>query len=184
MDGSDKTFLLEQSSAKRSTIRHWLPVGVRHALGVCIVVSMVCGLFIYTSLTSIDIFFWIFFFSMFWWNIDGRVSIGFALVFLITIPILLALHQYAGVAHSEAWAEMVAVWVYFFLAIGVMKQVWEMAWEKKEEVMKEVKQHTSTGLTIEMPRYDGVKRAQVPAYTAREHLSLKKPRVVDYVKKV
>lgn len=172
------------SGAERPTVKHWLPAKVRHSLGACIVIGLVLGLFILTSLTSADIFFWVFFFSLFWWNIDGRVSIAFALAFLITIPILLALHQYASMAGSEAWAEVVAVWVYFFLAIGVMKQMWEMAWEKKDEVVEEVMKTKPTGLTLEIPRQDGVKHVRVPAYSLRKPSSPRKPKVVDYVKKV
>ncbi len=180
----ENTFLSRVSGAERPTVRHWLPAWVRHTLGACIVIGLVLGLFIFTSLTSIDIFFWVFSFSLFWWNIDGRVSIAFALAFLITIPILLALHQYADMSGTEAWAEVVAVWVYFFLAIGVMKQVWEMAWEKKDKVVEEVIKTKPTGLTLEMPRNDGMKRTQVPAHVVRKPSPLKRPRVVDYVKKV
>lgn len=63
-------------------------------------------------------FFWAFTVALFWWRLDSRISIGFALVGLITIPILLTFEY-------EQWAEQVAVWVYFFLVIGVVKQIWE-----------------------------------------------------------
>ena len=73
---------------------------------------------------------------IFYWKIDSRVSIGFALGGLVAIMILLALSG-GGIApswrwgdnittlHFDALAEVVAVWVYFFLVIGVVKQIWE-----------------------------------------------------------
>lgn len=88
-------------------------------------IIFVLGLFIFTGLTSIDIFFWTFFMSMFYWDIDSRVSIGGALVGLVLIMFLLLLNSWGWMSSGDVWAEKVAVGVYFFLVIGVVKQIWE-----------------------------------------------------------
>ena len=82
------------------------------------------------------VFFWLFFASLFYWKVDSRVSIGLALAGLVGIMLMLALSgwgwapswQWGGqiiTMHFDALAEKVAVWVYFFLVIGVVKQIYE-----------------------------------------------------------
>jgi len=100
-----------------------------------IVVSILIGLFLTTSLPTVEILFWIFFFSLFWWRIDGRVAIACALFFLILIPILLTMSRYARWQDGEAWAEVIAIWVFYLLSISVGKQIWELSWDK--DIVKE-----------------------------------------------
>lgn len=90
-------------------------------------------LFTFTEISGEGIFFWLFFISLFCWRIDSRVSIGFALVCLVCIPILLVLFNNDILFLGDVWAEKVAVWAYFFLVIGVVKQIWEFKTEKKED---------------------------------------------------
>jgi len=94
-------------------------------IGSILLIILVLGLFIFTKLTSIDIFFWAFFISMFYWHIDSRVSIGGALVGLVAVMILTILGNWKLFTNAQNWSETVAVWVYFFLVIGVVKQIWE-----------------------------------------------------------
>ena len=77
------------------------------------------------------IFFWLFFFVLVFWNLDPRISIGLALAGLVVIPILLALSSRGIFFASQAAAEQVAVWVYFFLVIGVVKQIVELKFESR-----------------------------------------------------
>jgi hypothetical protein len=71
-------------------------------------------------------FFWMFAFGLFFWNVPGRIAIGCALLCLVSIVILLALANYTIFTRAQTFAEVVAIWTYFFLIIGVLKQVFEM----------------------------------------------------------
>ncbi len=97
---------------------------VRSAVGAGFLLVLAIGLFIFTSLTTIDIGFWLFFFGLLIWRIDSRLAIGLALACLVAIPLLLVSAS-MGFDRGEAWAETVAVWAYLFLVIGVVVQIWE-----------------------------------------------------------
>ncbi len=88
-------------------------------------------LFIFTDMISYDILFLSFFISMFWFDLDSRISIGGALLFLILIMIILLFGQIFAFSKSESLAELFAIWVYYFLAIGVIKQIFEFMRNKK-----------------------------------------------------
>ena len=128
----------------------------RDMLGVALLVILALGMRLGLNWGYEGVFFWLFFISLFYWRIDSRVSIGFALVGLISIMLMLALKQYVGmmhydyneltsiwwgsnkdalilISHFDKYAEKVAVWVYFFLVIGVVKQIWEYRVELKNE---------------------------------------------------
>ena len=68
-----------------------------------------------------------------YWHLDSRVVIFLALICMITIPILLALANKNILFYGDAWAETVAVWAYYFLVIGVVRQIFEYRSEGKEE---------------------------------------------------
>lgn len=108
---------------------------VKHWLGVSFILALVLYLFIATGLSSVDIFFITFIFSTFFWNIDGRISIGLALLCLIAIMALTVLASYAGAESAKGWSETVAVWTYYFLVTGVLKQMWEHFREPNEEIV-------------------------------------------------
>ena len=96
----------------------------RKIIGTVIMLVGMILLFLLTSLTSIDIFFWLFFFAMFWYKLDSRISIAGALVGLVVIMFLSA-GQGFGWWKTDNLQEQIAVAVYFFLVIGVLKQIWE-----------------------------------------------------------
>ena len=102
----------------------------RKISGAIFLTVLMLGLFIFTDLTSIDIFFWLFFIAMFWYRLDSRISIGGALVGLVVI-MLLSAGQGFGWWQSDNLAEQIAVAVYFFLVIGVIKQIWEYRSENR-----------------------------------------------------
>ncbi len=94
-------------------------------VGIALLLALGIALRTYTELGLDDIFFWVFTAWIFYFNLDARISIGCALAGLFTIPLLLFLAE-KGFAFGEMGAEEVAVWVYFFLVIGVVKQVIDM----------------------------------------------------------
>jgi len=51
------------------------------------------------------------------YKFKGRVSVGVALGFLVLCPFLLILKK-------EAIAEKAAIWVYMFLVVGVIQEIW------------------------------------------------------------
>lgn len=101
-------------------------------LKLLLIVAIELGLVFWMGYGVQGIFFWGFFLASFLFGWDGRVAIGFALVGLVLIPILLAPKQYAGWILADLWAEEVAVWVYFFLVIGVVRQAWELSRQSEE----------------------------------------------------
>ena len=137
-----------------------LKAGMRNAIGIILLgmlgVAMHFGLHWHAE----GIFFWLFFVSLFYWKIDSRVSIGLALAGLVLIMILLALSD-AGIApswrwgdnittmHLDALAEKVAVWVYFFLVIGVVKQIWEFKVESKNVKSEKVESRNVESKKVE-----------------------------------
>jgi hypothetical protein len=78
------------------------------------------------------IFFWTLFLTHALWKLDSRTPIVFALIGLVIIPCLLALHQHNFLITGDLMAEAVAVWVYFFLVTGVSLQIIELIREKPE----------------------------------------------------
>ncbi len=95
-------------------------------MGISLLLGISFGLSWWTDFGVDDIFFWVFAVWIFWWNRDARISIGAALGGLILIPGLLALESRDIAVWNDGSAETVAVWVYFFLVIGVAKQLWDM----------------------------------------------------------
>ncbi len=68
--------------------------------------------------------------ALFYWRIDSRFAITCALVCLILIPVLLILSKFMFVI-TDATAERVATFAFYFLSIGVIKQIWEYSREAK-----------------------------------------------------
>ncbi|MCK5123114.1 MAG: hypothetical protein KAQ87_03125 [Candidatus Pacebacteria bacterium] len=84
--------------------------------------------------SSLFMLFWI---ALFYWKLDSRISIAGALACLISCPILLILFEKDILLLGEEYAEQAAVWAYYFLVIGVIKQIWEFRKESKEEKIVE-----------------------------------------------
>ncbi len=102
----------------------------RKNIGLGVILIAMIGMFVFTDLTSTDIFFWLFFFAMFWYRLDSRISIGGALVGLVVIMFLSAGQGFKW-WQADDLMEQIAVGVYFFLVIGVLKQIWEYKTESK-----------------------------------------------------
>jgi hypothetical protein len=86
--------------------------------------------------------FFVFLLAIFIWNLDSRISIALALICLIIVPFLLALDEKLIVSELKDWAEQFAVWAYYFLVIGVFKQVFDFRKESKVEniILADLKQ--------------------------------------------
>lgn len=69
-------------------------------------------------------------FILFYWHIDSRTAIKYSLICMVAIPILLIISKNSFTV-TEDWAETVAVWAFYFLSIGVIKQIWEYKLESK-----------------------------------------------------
>ncbi len=67
--------------------------------------------------------------TVFAWDLDGRVSIGAGLACLILIVILQVLIQSGVLLLFEESTETVAVWAYYFLCMGVLKQLVDLVRE-------------------------------------------------------
>lgn len=79
------------------------------------------------------LFFLAFLVVLFRWRLDSRVSIGAALACLVAIPVSLILFQIRWWPAGEAWAETFAVWAYYFLAMGVLRQIVELAGRRAQQ---------------------------------------------------
>lgn len=101
--------------------------------GIILILALSFILVYLWALPLEPIIFWLFILAIVYWNLDSRISIGLALACLITIPFLLILFNKNILLAGEDWAEQVAVWAYYFLVIGVVKQIVEYAMENREE---------------------------------------------------
>lgn len=72
------------------------------------------------------LFFFGFILAMIYWPLDSRVSIALALVCLVLTPLCLFLFDKNMLFQGEIWAEKLAVWAFYFLVIGVVKQMFEL----------------------------------------------------------
>jgi hypothetical protein len=116
-------------------------------LGLSVVAISIISL-LFTNLQSAVVFFWVFLFSMYAWNINSRVSIAGALLFLNIIPILLILKKLSIVNNIDGLTEQITVWVFYFLTIGVTKQIWEMYQEEEIDEIIESKAVTVPSYTF------------------------------------
>ena len=98
-------------------------LGGRDILGIALVSAVVFALRVYAGFGPEALFFWAFALSIFYWRWDARLPIGAALGCLAAIPLLLVLYNQNIVYSGEDWAERVAVWAYYFLVMGVGKQI-------------------------------------------------------------
>lgn len=113
----------------------------RMILGFFVLGTAIFSLMYFTDLATSDIFFWIFMTAMFWYKIDSRVSIGAALFLLIVIMFFTFIDSlHITKYYIQGSLEKMAVWVYFFLVIGVIKQIWEYHEENKKK-KKQNKKH-------------------------------------------
>ncbi len=71
--------------------------------------------------------------AVFAWDLDGRVSIGAGLACLVLIVVLQALIQSGVLLLFEESTETVAVWAYYFLCIGVLKQLVDLVREGRRK---------------------------------------------------
>jgi hypothetical protein len=74
---------------------------------------------------------------LFAWDVDGRVSIGAGLSCLVLIVVMQALIQSGVLLLFETSTETVAVWAYYFLVIGVAKQLVDLVREGRAVHRKE-----------------------------------------------
>jgi len=97
---------------------------------ILVVITFLLTIFIF-HFGAYGIILWPFIVALFWWNIDSRLPIGFALALLILIMILSAIKQasFINANIQDSFLESIAVWVYFFLVIGVFKQIVECKME-------------------------------------------------------
>lgn len=93
---------------------------------------------LYLSLSLESIFFLLFIIVLFIWKLDSRVSISFGLAALICCPILLILSNQQIMLTGEYWAEKFAVWAYYFLCIGVVKQIIEYIQDNRKKRNQEI----------------------------------------------
>lgn len=93
---------------------------------ILVIITFLITLFIF-HFGIYGLILWPFITALFWWNIDSRLPILFALILLILIMVLSAIKQisFINADIKESFLENIAVWVYFFLVIGVFKQIIE-----------------------------------------------------------
>ena len=70
---------------------------------------------------------------MIYWRVDSSISIVLALVGFVCVPILLILYNKNILFQGEILSERVAVWAYYFLVIGIVKQIFEYLFESRNK---------------------------------------------------
>lgn len=108
----------------------WQKADYTDFLGIFLLViyALVFGWFFSVSIEPL--FFFGFIIAVIYWRMDSRVSIALALVCLVLTPLCLFLFEKNFLFQGEIWAEKLAVWAYFFLVIGVVKQMFELKSER------------------------------------------------------
>lgn len=74
-----------------------------------------------------------FIFALYYWHIDSRKSFGLALACLLMVPVILFIAEFSGVV-TEEMATAVATWGFYFLIIGMTKQIYEHFSRRKKRV--------------------------------------------------
>ncbi len=72
-----------------------------------------------------------YFFSVFAYDIAARISLSLALLLLVLIVFVMLIGPYTEFINDTTWPEPMSVWVYYFLAIGVLTQLKEMVGASK-----------------------------------------------------
>ena len=128
-----KDYILTPVDLYRGILHLVKKTGPKDIIGL----AVLAGLFIFfrnylewQTDSSLFMLFWI---ALFYWKLDSRISIVGALISLVFCPIFLILENNYGFLMGEIWAEQSAVWAYYFLVIGVTKQIWEFRKEDTGE---------------------------------------------------
>lgn len=113
--------------------RLWIRSHYSDWLGVLLlaIYTLVFGFFF--SLPPEPLFFFGFIIAVIYFSLDSRIAIGLALACLVIVPLLLYLSEEQILFRGEIFAERVAVWAYYFLVIGVVKQIFEYRGEANTE---------------------------------------------------
>ena len=101
-------------------------LGFRDGIGLALLAGVALALRLSMGFGLEAIYFWVCAVAVVYWRLDARLPIGAALACLVTIPVLLLLYNQNILFTGDAWAERVAVWAYFFLVIGVAKQLFDL----------------------------------------------------------
>lgn len=80
----------------------------------------------YFGVGFVDTIFAVFAVAVFAYNLDARIPIVSALIGLGFIVLILIIGPHTQALNETTWPEPIAVWVYYFLAIGVAKQMKDM----------------------------------------------------------
>lgn len=99
---------------------------IRNTLGVVLILFTSLLLFIFSSLTSINIFFVVFIISVIIWNIRSRIIFSFAFSFLLLIPLVYLIKQLEFPTPQNILLNQIANSSYYFLVIGVLKNGYEL----------------------------------------------------------
>lgn len=85
--------------------------------------------------------------TLYWW-IDARVALGFGIGCLVLIPVFLILNQWGVLPEGENLAEDIAVWAYYFLVIGVIRQILKLRFKERLPISPAVFGFTIVSLLI------------------------------------
>lgn len=109
-------------------------VSITTIIGEVLMVAWIVVMFFVLHWPLEAIFFVSFFVALVYWNIEGRVSIGIGLICLVLIVIMQLLVDVLVSLPLQQLSENLAVWAFYFLALGVLKQIYELIleqWSKK-----------------------------------------------------
>jgi hypothetical protein len=123
-------FLITPMDVFRAMRHVWRRAGWYDIVGAALLALLLADLRLMFGFGAEALFFWGFGFVTFYWRRDGRAAVGLGLLCLTTVPLLLALGQPGILIYGEAWAEQMAVWAYYFLIIGVGKQLVDLGVER------------------------------------------------------
>jgi uncharacterized membrane protein YciS (DUF1049 family) len=94
-------------------------------MGLILLVLVYFNIKIFLGWQSDSTIFFLFFFAIIYWDLDSRVPIALALFFLLLCPLFYFLSNDYNLLIGEYWAEQAAVWTFYLLVFGVVKQMWD-----------------------------------------------------------
>jgi len=160
---SDYFFTLSDAGAGIMFVVHKVRnLKYRDWFGILMLAIIFTYFYIGFNISADAIFFVSFIFILLVWRIDSRVSIYCALFGLVLIILTQALQSYIVWLDATAISEQLAIYVFYFLAIGVIVQIIELILtQKSARVTSKVRMQPKTTERERLRRrmyFDGVWR--------------------------
>jgi hypothetical protein len=123
---SPTDYLLTPRDVIKLARRGWRRLTLRHFVGLVVGIAAGLAVWLWLGDASAGVFAMLLAMALVW-RVDSRVPLGLALGLLVLIPLAQLAYQHNWAITADDWSQGLAVWVFYFLAIGVVSQVVALA---------------------------------------------------------